>query len=374
MFTYNEVYEAYVECYSKKKKTPGAMEFLFSWRESIMSLTNEINQRLYYPKPNTVFIIQDPKIREVFAADFRDRIVHHLIIRELLPLFKNYFIPESFSCMPGRGTLYGVQTMAKYMNLCLDGWYVMKMDVSSFFMSIKKSYLARMLEDFIRSNYKDQRKLEDLVWLCNVLVLHDPTENCIRVGDLNLINKLPKEKSLFFLPQDKGLAIGNYTSQMFANFYMTPLDLFIKNILGIQLYGRYVDDFMMYGPKEILLDAAPKIREFALNELDLTISPEKFYIQPYEHGVKFIGSVIKPGRIYCGAKIQWALEKRIKSTYPGIDIDKDLSSINSYLGLMKHYSSFNIRKTILDNLPPSWDMYLSPNNDYTKLKKNKRVD
>lgn len=369
MFTYNEIYKAYLDCYKNKKNSPSAIRFRENLLYNIRKLTDEINSFTYYPLPSTTFVITDPKLREVFAADFRDRVIHHLIINELLPYFENYFIPESFSCMPSRGTLYGVQTMAKYMEECEDSWYVMKMDVRSFFMSISKSLLASRLDAFVCNVYKDSRKIDTLRYIISVTVLHDPTTNCKRKGNLDLWNIFPPEKSLFSLPPDKGLPIGNLSSQMFANFYMTPLDYYIKDVLGIKLYGRYVDDFMMYGPKEVLLDAAPKIREFAKTNLGIEISESKFYIQPYRRGAKFIGSTIKPGRIYCGNRVRGELEKKIYQTYPCLENkDEFISSVNSYLGLIRHYSSYNIRKDLLSNLPDGWEMYIKPSSDFLKVK------
>ena len=365
MITYQELYNAYLECYKNKKKSPGAMDFLFSYQANLRILLKEINERTYRPSPSTVFIITDPKIREVFAADFRDRIIHHLIIKELLPLFEDYFIKESFSCMPGRGTLYGIQTMAQMLDKCPSDWYVMKMDIASFFMNIRKSWLRDALESFIKAKYKNSRKLEDLVWLVSTIVMNDPTKNCIRVGDLELIKILPKHKSLFFLPLDFGLPIGNYSSQMFANFYMTALDYYVKYELGIDMYGRYVDDFLMFGEKDYLLSCAPKIRTFTKERLGLEVSKDKFYFQPVNHGVKFLGSMIMPGRIYCGNRVRGEFEKALYKEYP--DLDSALSSFNSYLGLIRHYSSYNIRERIMSDLPNGWNMYFVPSKDYTKL-------
>ena len=255
------------------------------------------------------------------------------------------------------------------MDLCEKDWYVMKMDVKSFFMGIRKSLLSKRLDDFIISRYTNQRKLNTLRYLVYVTILNDPTENCIKTGNLDLWKILPPEKSLFSLPPDKGLPIGNLSSQMFANFYMTPLDYYIKYTLGITLYGRYVDDFMMYGPKNLLLKSSKLIRNFAQKNLDIEISEDKFYIQPYRRGVKFIGSTIKPGRIYCGNRVRGELEKKIYQTYPCLERkDEFVSSVNSYLGLIRHYSSYNIRKDLLSNLPDGWEMYIKPSSDFLKVK------
>ena len=374
MFTEQEVLAAFQDCYKSKRGTEAAQRFIFGgYLQKILALTNAINNHTYRVSPSTVFIIQDPKIREVFAADFVDRIVHHLVVRELMPLFMGYFVRDTYSCLPERGTLAAVMAAEEYINRSVQvgkDWYVMKMDVQSFFMSIRKSLLVERLEAFIRERYKDQRKLEDLIWLVKTITLHDPTVGCIRKGDLRLIDELPKEKSLFFLPPDCGLPIGNYSSQVFANFYMTPLDYFILFYLGIPMYCRYVDDFVMFGPKDLLLKAATEIYSFAEENLGLTISKDKFYLQPARHGVKFIGSMVMPGRVYCGNRVRGKLEEVLLKNIPDEDnIDYLVSAVNSYLGLMGHYSSFNIRKELLTDLLPSrWLDWISPPvYPYTKI-------
>ena len=126
---------------------------------------------------------------------------------------------------------------------------------------------------------------------------------------------------------------------------------------------------MMYGPKDMLLRFAPRIRKFTKENLDLEISRDKFYFQPYTHGVKFIGSMIKPGRVYCGNRVRGELEKKLYQTLPiQENIDGYISSINSYLGLIKHYSSYNIRKELLTNLPEGWEIYIKPSNEFLKVK------
>lgn len=92
--------------------------------------------------------------------------------------------------MPGRGTLHGIQKMASYMDLCEKDWYVMKMDVKSFFMGIRKSLLSKRLDDFIISRYTNQRKLNTLRYLVYVTILNDPTENCIKNRKLRSLENI----------------------------------------------------------------------------------------------------------------------------------------------------------------------------------------
>ncbi|MBP3278739.1 MAG: hypothetical protein J6M44_07270, partial [Butyrivibrio sp.] len=280
-FTYNEVYLAFTDCLKNKKNTSGAKEFCVDKVSNILRLTDEINLRTYSIGVSKAFIITDPKVREVFAADFRDRIIHHLVIRELEPYFERYFISTTFSCLKGRGTLHGVQRLASLMDErsrhYTKPYYIAKLDYQAFFMSIDKMLLYRRLDEFIVQKYPDNRKKECIRWLCKMIVLHHPEDNCKRVGNISLWGRLPKNKSLFHVGKDKGLAIGNLTSQMFANFYLTPFDYFVILVLGLDIV-RYADDFVVgHEDLEYLKSCIPLTRKFAEDNLLLTIHPDKLY-------------------------------------------------------------------------------------------------
>lgn len=175
-FTYDEVSAAFDDCLKHKKHTLGAKEFLLDKVSNLILLTDEINSRTYKIGISQAFVITDPKIREVFAANFRDRIIHHLIVRELEPYFEKYFIKDTYSCMKGRGTLYGVLELSKqieyYSNDYSTPFYLLKLDYQSFFMSIDKELLRKRLDDFIVEHYPNNRKKECLRWLCELVVMH----------------------------------------------------------------------------------------------------------------------------------------------------------------------------------------------------------
>ena len=110
-FTLQELYDAYFEC--RKHKRWKSLKFELNYKDEIHKLWYEINSKTYEVGKSICFIIFNPKIREVFAANFRDRIVHHLVIRNLKPLFEKYFIDSSYSCREGKGTLYGENDLYK---------------------------------------------------------------------------------------------------------------------------------------------------------------------------------------------------------------------------------------------------------------------
>lgn len=375
-FTYDELLSAFDDCLKHKKNTIGAKEFCVNKIENLLLLTDEINTHTYEIGISKAFIITDPKIREVFAAAFRDRIVHHLVIRELEPYFEKYFIEDTFSCLKNRGTLHGVERLSALLDEksvhYTKQYYIAKLDYQSFFMSIDKWLLYKRLDKFIVQHYPNNRKKECLRWLCKLIVLNHPEENCIKTHNPSLWKKLPKNKSLFYVGKNKGLAIGNLTSQMFANFYLTPFDHYVKYTLKLDIV-RYADDFVVgHENLEYLKSCIPRMREFASKYLLLTIHPNKLYIQECSKGVTFIGAVIKKNRIYCGGRSICKLHNKIAMSYYRYDeskLDTFVSSINSYFGLMRHYKTYKIRKKFIKKHLSKWTPYIIIGKSYKKINK-----
>lgn len=373
-FTYSEIFAAFDDCLKHKKNTKGAKKFCIDKVSNLIQLTDDINSFEYTIGVSQAFVITDPKIREVFAADFRDRIVHHLIIGELEEYFERYFIQNTFACMKGRGTLHGVQKLASILDEKSEHYtkpyYIVKMDYKSFFMSIDKKLLCDMLDNFIVQNYPDNRKKEHLRWLCKMIVLHHPEDNCIKTGSVKLWARLPKSKSLFYVGKDKGLAIGNLTSQMFANFYLTTFDYYVKYTLGLEIV-RYADDFIVGSENlEYLKKCIPLMMSFAADKLLLTIHPDKIYIQESQKGVTFVGGIVKKDRIYCGGKAISKMYQKIQSRYPKFKKEKlesFVSSVNSYLGLMRHYKTYKIRKKFINTRIKKWLPYIEIGKNYHKI-------
>jgi len=225
----------------------------------------------------------------------------------------------------------------------------MKLDLKGFFMSIRKSMLADMVDDFIIEYYAED-DIEDLRYLCKTVILHCPEHNCERRSPLHYWDNLPPNKSLFTNGEGLGVAIGNLFAQLFANFLLNVLDWYLVKDLGFVYVGRYVDDFYIIDrDKTTLLAAVPKIRKL-LDKYGLTLSPTKFYIQHYTKGVSFTGSVVKPGRVYiCNRTVKNLVMavRRLNKAETVQEVEHIVSSINSYLGCLRHVNGYNQRRKIL---------------------------
>ena len=363
-----DVYAAYCDCKKRKAKSIQYAHFAANEAANIYDLWKDLNEHTYAIGASDAFCVTRPKVREVFAAQFRDRIVHHLVMLRLLPAFEAAFINDTYNCRKGKGTDYGISRAAQFMNEHPKGW-VLKCDIRCFFMNINKQMLADMLERFIAENYNGKDKAQ-IQWLVRMITMHRPETKCIRKGDFGLWDILPKGKSLFDMGGKTGLAIGNLTSQIFANYYLLPLDKMLANIQGV-CYGRYVDDFVVIAEdRETLKGLLPKIRELLRDRLAIELHPYKVYLQPVRHGVTFVGSVIKGGRIYAGNRtlgnainliLEYAFIKD-KERY----IEKFAQRYNSYMGYMIHRQTYAIRWRL-------WNMVDAQTKQYVYMSDNLAV-
>jgi hypothetical protein len=366
-----ELFNAYYTCRGNKRNTHNALSFEVDYENNLVQLCNDLNNNNYEIGRSIAFIVKKPVIREIFAADFRDRVVHHLIINKLNPLFEKEFICDSYACRVGKGTHYGIKRVAGFIKNCSHNYtrdcYILKLDILGFFMHINRFILFERLEKFIQVKYQEQDK-ELLIQLCKEIIFNEPTQNCTIKGSTKNWEGLPNNKSLFHSAPGCGLPIGNLTSQVFANFYMNSLDHFIKYDMGIKYYGRYVDDFVIIHPdKEYLKMIIPLLTSYLSTSLQLTLHPKKQYLQHYTKGVRFLGTVIKPNRIYIGNRTKgnfyMAIQKQNKVVENNIiqlgQLNQFLSSMNSYLGIMKHYKTYRLRMgMLLKYLNPQWLKYV----------------
>ncbi|MFI3241521.1 MAG: RNA-directed DNA polymerase [Alphaproteobacteria bacterium] len=353
-----DLFQAYYDCRKNKRTKKTALMFEQDYEDNLISLWKDINDYKYFPQQSSCFIVNKPVKREIFAAEFKDRVVHHLLINKTIDIFEKYFIKDSYSCRYGKGTLYGQKEIYKKISECSNNYttdcYVLKLDIKAFFMNIDKVLLYKMVKKILIEYYK-KPDLKIILYLYEKVIFNNPTLNANICSNIKDWNTLPKDKSMFFSKKNKGLAIGNLTSQILANIYLTQLDYFIKHKLKIKYYGRYVDDFVLIDKdKQFLLLQINLIKEFLYKDLGLILHPKKIYIQHYSKGLLYIGGYLKQNRVYVGNRTKTNFYNKIMylNNQPIDDnLLKDVRNcVNSYLGLMRHYNSFNIRRKAINML------------------------
>lgn len=364
-----DLFSAYYDARRHKRSTLNALEFEINYEQNLIELWQELKSGNYQIGRSVAFIVSDPVRREIIASPFRDRVIHHLVFNYINPIFEPLFINDSYSCREKRGTSYGINRIAHFIRSSSSNYqqdcYILKLDLSGYFMSINHQRLYAKIYDCL-DGYRDKINfdLELVLALLRKIIFHDYTANCVIQGGQSGWQGLPKNKSLFYASTGFGLPIGNLTSQLFSNIYLNDFDHYIKRQLKFRYYGRYVDDIIIvHQNKGRLKTAINEIRDYLIVSLDLKLHPKKIYLQSTNHGVDFLGALIKPYRSYTRSRAKnnfyqsiIGINQELQNNTP---IAKDRlakmrASVNSYLGLMNQYNTYYLRRKLLT-------LKLSPN-------------
>jgi len=268
--SFSNLEKAFEKAKEGKSTLPYVLEFEKDFTNNLLLLKHELETLTYSPKPLTRFVIHDPKTRVIRKSIFRDRIVHHAIVNILEPIYEKVFIDDSYANRVGKGTVAALQRFDRFQrkvsrngtlvkcarnNNMIRG-YAFKADIKQFFDSVDQELLMHIL----RRKIKD-RKVRELI--CSILKnFHD---------------------------KEKGMPLGNMTSQFFANVYLNELDYFVKHTLKMKYYLRYVDDFVIiHESKETLQECKEKIENYLVS-LKLELHQNKSKIFSMHSGIGLLG-------------------------------------------------------------------------------------
>lgn len=366
-FSLEAVFDAYFDCRKHKRNTINQLAFEADLETNLVTLWRELNDGSYEIGRSIAFVVRHPKIREIWAADFRDRIVHHLIYNAIKDRFYRRFIRDSYACIPGRGSHDGMRRVSHFARSITRNWtrpaFALKADIANFFNSIDRSRLLEIVE---RKVPEDQLRA-----LIRQVTLHDPRPGAVLRSSPALFAAVPRHKSLLRAPGGIGLPIGNLTSQFFANVYLNELDQFVKHKLKCRYYGRYVDDIVLFHEAPEVLNAwYDAMDDFLQSHLGMRFHPNKKWLNRADVGIDFVGFVIKPGRTYlrrsslnrCSQKIRgW--ERKGAPVDPQ-SLQKLSDSMTSYLGMLRQVNGYNARHALCRRVE---NLFLQADEECTKL-------
>jgi hypothetical protein len=311
LFSMENVYRAYRRCRRHKRGTVNAMRFERNLEENLVYLHEQLSAGTYQPGKSEVFLVKKPKRREIFAADFRDRVVHHILVENLERKWERWFIHDSYACRKGKGTHAGVERLRSFTrqvttNGTQRAWYL-QLDVRGYFITLNRNIL------FERISHKERDPA--VLWLMQTLIFHEPTENChLHAVTRADFERLPAHKTLFKAEPHCGLPIGNLTSQFFANVYLDALDQFVKHTLKARHYVRYCDDLVLLSPDKAQLEQwEQEIELFARSYLELEFNDRR-KLRPVADGIDFLGYVVRPEYLLVRRRVVSALRQRLVET------------------------------------------------------------
>lgn len=293
IYSFSALWRHYRDCRCNKRHTLNALAFEANAEANLLALTSELRAHTYVPGRSICFITEGPKPREVFAADFRDRVVHHLLVFHQERVFEPIFIHDSYACRKGKGTLAASDRLMVFLrrmtaNGLRPAW-ALKLDVANFFPTVHKATLLAILKQHIRH--------AEVLWLTRNVLFHDPTTHYrFRSRDPRSPGPgsphypVPPCKSLFGKHNERGLPIGNLTSQFWGNVYLNELDQFVKRSLKCRHYLRYVDDMVLLAAdREQLVRWRAGIAAFLRQRLKLALRPEMTAPFRVGRGIDFVG-------------------------------------------------------------------------------------
>lgn len=342
-FSFQDLVVAYFDCRRTKRNTNSALAFEVQLERNLDRLYGELMDGSYQPGPSICFVVTRPKPREVWAAAFRDRVVHHLLYNKVGPRFEQSFVSDSCACIKGRGTLYAIKRLETKIRSITENWkrpaYYLKCDLANFFVSIDKRVVATLLA----------LKIDEPWWLDLAMgvLLHDPRPGADVQSGPDRLSLIPPHKSLWNQPEHLGLPIGNLSSQFFANVFLNELDQHVKHDLRVRHYIRYVDDFVLLDESpEWLSYARADIEAFLPDRLGVRLNPRKTVLQPIERGIDFVGQVIKPWR-------RTVRRRTLRDALSRLERSRDAdfkASANSYFGLLRQSPDSHLDRTQLAKL------------------------
>lgn len=293
LITLEEMYYAYECCRKKKRGKFSTKKFEANALYNITKLVEEINRREYKISPSRCFIVKYPTKREVFCANFRDRIVQHFVYNEINPYMNKTFIFDTANCRLNKGTDFAIRRVQTFVrretNNYTEDAYYLKMDLSGFFMSIKRDVLLKNVNNFLETQYFGKHK-ELLKYLVRLIITNDCTKGAIRISPPEDWNDLPANKTLFGNPN--GLPIGNICSQLFANFYLNDMDHLLKHYH--HSVSRYVDDIIIIDKSKQKLEETLELTKSYLDSIDLKLNLKKTQINNVKYGITYLGVKIYP--------------------------------------------------------------------------------
>lgn len=341
IYDFENLHGAYLHARKNKRYRAEVLRFTESLEENLIEIQNQLIWHKYELGRYREFYVYEPKKRLIMALPFKDRIVQWALYQQLNPIFEKVYIEDSYACREGKGTHKAVEKLQYWLRKIDRGgkkYYCLKMDISKYFYRVDHEVLMKIL----RKKINDQ----DVLWLLNEIVNSEATAFGLPLG------YRPEDVDIRLT--DKGMPIGNLSSQMFANLYLNELDQFVKRNLKMKYYIRYMDDFLiLHDDKRELHDILDAVREFLETELKLNLN-NKTSIRPVSLGIEFVGYRVWSTHVKLRKSSTMKMKKRLKylqNQYSKgkVNLDKINCTVQSYLGILKHCNSYSLTNKIFNN-------------------------
>jgi retron-type reverse transcriptase len=333
--SFNNLYSAYLKARRGKQSVSSVAEFTLNLEAELLRLHQALNDFTYRPGNYRLFTIYERKKRQIAAAPFRDRVVHHAMMNIIEPPIDRRFIFDSYACRKGKGVHAAVDRYQQWSNRYP---YVLKMDIEQYFPSIDHDVLKEKLRHYLKDRF--------ILALLDTIIDTAPAAT----GRTDMVY-FPGDDLLTPTERNTGLPIGNLTSQFSANLYLDSVDHFIKEQLHLRAYLRYVDDLVILGRDKALLHDIREIVREQLVENRLRLHPSKAHIYHTAHGIDLFGYQVFPNKRQLRNDNGHAFHRRLRQMalryHEGsLDWEEIHPRVRSWIGHAMHGETKGLRKTL----------------------------
>jgi len=343
-----DIFEAHNASRKHNKRSEDMVSYEVDLYVNLRENLRKIASRSYVPLHNYSFMHRrNGTPREVFAAEPDLKQMMAYALTRLAPYIEKHLSERTFNNRVGMGAQLAVNTLIEDIYEVSCGYtkpcWLIKYDYKGYFPNMNRDIAFQQFLNIINAEYREPDK-EDVVYCLYVACFTSPIISK-RKSPLWEWNDYPSYKSVYCRPDGIGGFIGYTFWQTVASLYPSEIDEFVANNMSPH-FVRYVDDTVVVTDnKEMVLSKIPELRE-KLSAIGITLHPHKFYCQPYEHGIEFLGYHILPGRVHLKNKVINRAFRVAKSRQRGAQNFVD--SINSYLGMIKATSDIDKARELLD--------------------------
>lgn len=343
IYDFENLHKAWEKARRGKRYREDVLSFNRNYEEHLIEIQNQLIYETYEVGRYHSFYVFEPKKRLIMSLPFKDRIVQWAIYQQLFPLYEKTFISDSYACRQGKGTHKAADKLEYWLRQTErkpERYYYLKMDISKYFYRVDHEILLKILDRRI----KDKRLLNLLEKIINC----ETTKFGLPMG------KEPDEVEVEDRLGNKGMPIGNLTSQMFANIYLNEVDQYAKHELGLHYYIRYMDDIIiLHHDKKYLARVKEDLRIFLDENLRLNLN-NKTAIRPCSMGIDFVGFRIwathRRLKKKTALKIKRSMKHYVEKVEAGEESREKMErAIASYRGILSHCNSYGMRQS-LNNL------------------------
>ena len=325
IYDFDNLHLAYLKARRCKRYRHDVLRFSANLEENLINIQNHLIWKTYRTGRYRFFTVYEPKERLIASLSFRDRVVHHALHNIIEPIFERSMIYDSYACRKEMGVLSGVQRTTRFLRDSTRRWgrvYCLKGDVKKYFPSVHHETLKQIIRKRI--------------------ACPDTLEMIDRIIDST--------------GEEVGMPIGNLTSQLFANVYLSELDHFVKEECGVKYYIRYMDDFViLYDDKRVLKNLLEDVEYYLRVALRLRLNDKTQIFPVGPRPIDFLGYRIFPEyRLLRKGNLRRTKRKLKKFArlyaLGQISLLDVQPSIVSWIGHAQHADSWRVRNKILNNL------------------------